>query len=275
MTDASMPTPQESPAEVTPVAPSTPSAARPPFPWERQPGPAPAPEQPTGEQAAPESTEAATPSPTPAPAPPAEDIERLRAQAAQFEELQQAVKREQERLAREAEQTRRQEEFRSRAREIWDIAQRFDTDEERRGYYERHIAALTAETEQHYRQQVEAEREAVRQEQMANLIAGYPDWLKTQFGLDDDDVEELRVLTDPEQMTVAARSMQRMKKRYGELKTIAEQAYANTQAAQLRQTVTSGNISGAPGARELPSSVRSGDRTSRELLAQALGLPRT
>jgi len=274
MPDASTPTPQVSPAtEATaPVAPAPTAAARPPLPWERTPDPTPEREQPTGEQAAPAEPTAATPPPAPEPAVSAEEIERLRQQAAQFDELVQRARQEQERLAREAEETRRQEAFRTRAREIWDIAKRFDTEEEQREYYDRHITALTAEQEQHYRAQVEAEHQRIQQERMADLIAGYPDYLKREFGLDDEDVEELRALDDPNQMTATARAMQRYKTRFGQLKQTVDQAYANTQAAHLRQNVTSGNIAGAPGTRELPSTLRSGEKSSRQVLAEALGM---
>lgn len=276
MTDAHQPVPEaQQPVEQAhaPVAPAPESASRPPLPWER-PAPEPQHAQAEAPQAEPEPEVAATP-PSTEPSTPAydpEEVERLKQQAAQFEELQRAVAEEQARLAREQEAQRREEEFKQRAKEIWDISQRYDTREEQEDYYLRQMAALRAEQEQSLQQQIESERQKLLDERMAQAIAGFPDYLKNEYGLDDAEVEDLRTLTDPQQMTAVAQGYKRMREKYGHLEQIAAQAYANTQAQKAQAAVNPGNLSGAPASSEEIGPVRAGTRESRELLARALGL---
>jgi len=267
--------PQGLPQEQAPSAPAVteqPTASRPPLPWE-VPAPDPQPAHAAGEQA--EPVEPSSPAPSEPSSPPAFDpaeLERLQTQAAQFEQLQQAIAQEQTRLAREAAQQKQDEEFQRRADEIWDVAQRYDTDEERKAYYHRQIASLRAEISQTYQQQVEAERQQIEAERMAQAIAGYPDWLGKEFGLDAADVEDLRQLTDFNAMTATARTMKRMKEKYAELKQIADQAYATTQAQRLGSALNPGSPAGAPVVAEEIKQVRAGTRESHAILAQALGL---
>lgn len=275
MSDVNQPVPEATqPIEqATPAAPPDQTASRPPLPWET-----PAPEsqdaQPVEVQAEPEPVQEETaPSEptTPPPFDPAE-VERLRAQAEQFEELQRRVREEQERLSREQEQQRLDQEFQRRADEIWDIAQRFDTDEERRGYYQQQMTALRAETASFYRQQAEAERAKLEQERMAQAIAGYPDWLGKEFGLDEAEVEELRTLNDFNQMTAVAKGYKRMRDKYGQLEQIAQQARADIHAQKQSQAIAPGGGGGAPVSQEEIKPFRSGTRESRAMLADIFGI---
>lgn len=257
--------------QAPPVASPAPSASRPPLPWER-PAPEPQPAQAEVAQAEPESV-AATPSEpsTPAPFDPAE-IERLNQKAAQFDQLQGLIEQERQRVAREAEQAQRDEEFQRRADQIWDIAQRFDTDEERRGYYHQQIAALRAEISQTYQQQVETERQQLEAERLAQAIAGYPDWLGREFDLDADEVEELRELTDFNAMTLGARSMKRNREKYQKLEKSVQQTHAAVVAQKQQSVLSPGSLSGAPVSAEDVKQVRAGTRESHAILARALGL---
>lgn len=262
--------PQE-PAPSAPAVPESPAASRPPLPWE-VPAPDPSPAHATEQQAEPVVEDSPAPSePSTTPAFDPAQIESLNQKAAQFDQLQQAIAQEQARLAREAEQQRLDEEFRSRAKQIWDISQRFDTDEERENYYLTQINALRAEVSQTYQQQVEAERQQLEAERMAQAIAGYPDWLGKEFGLDAADVEDLRQLNDFNAMTATARTMKRMKEKYAELKTIADQTFAAQQAQRLNPALNPGTLSGAPvTGEEIPKSLRAGTRESRAVLADIL-----
>jgi hypothetical protein len=272
MPDLHAPVPEAANAPVEqapPVATDPIPASRPPLPWEVE---SPAPDQqdaqPVVQQAEPETAVAPTPSePSPTPAYDPQEVERLKAQAAQFEQLQQAVEQEKARLAREAEQQQRDAEFQRRADEIWDIAQRFDSDEERRDYYRKGVAALQAETAQFYRQTVEQERQQLEAERMAQAIAGYPDWLGKEFQLDAADVEDLRQLSDFNQMTATAKSMKRMKERYAEMKASVDQTYAAVTAQKQQAVLSPGAPAGAPTSYETPKSLRSGTRESRQALA--------
>ena len=269
MTDVTQPVPGATPPVEqahAPVAPSDAPASRPPLPWE-QPAPEPQPAQAVAPQAEPETPEAAAPPSEPsAPQYDPEEVERLRTQAAQFEEIQRRVQEEQARLEQEQAAQRRNEEFTQRANDIWDMAQRYDTEDERKDFYNRQMAALRVEQEQSLHSQIETERQQLQAERMAQAIAGYPDYLGKEFGLDEADVEDLRQLNDHNQMTATAESMKRMKEKYADLKQIADQAYATTQAHKLQPAINPGNLSGAPSVEDIKP-MRSGDMASRELLA--------
>lgn len=271
MTDMQQPvTPQaEQPA---PASPFDAPASRSPFPWET-PAPEPQAAQPVEPQAEPETESAEPPADTPeSPQFDPAELERLRQEAAQFKQFQQDIRAEQQRLAREQEAQERSEQFNRRAKEIWDIAHRYDTDEERDRYYNEKMAALRAETEQFYQQQAEAERQQLAEQQKQMLVSGYPDWLGQQFGLDKADIEDLRQFTDPNQMTVVAQSMKRMKQQLAQLRQTTEQAYAAAQATKQSAVLSPGNPTGSPISAEEIKPFRAGDREGRAVLARALGL---
>lgn len=273
MTDVSQPTPEATPPvdqATTPVSSFDAPASRSPFPWEA-PAPDPQAAQPEEQQAEPvaEGDETPTTAPETPQFDPAE-LESLRQKAAQFEQFQKDIRAEQQRLEREAEAKKRSEEFERRATDIWDMSQRFDSEDERRDYYHRQMAALRAETEQFYQSQAEAERAALAEQQKQMLVQGYPDWLGQQFGLDKADIEDLRQFTDPNQMTVVAQSMKRMNAKIAEMRKITDQAYAATQAAKQSAALNPGNPTGAPISHEEIKPFRAGE--NRDLLARALGL---
>lgn len=272
MTDVQQPDTMQ--AEQNATAPSLDApASRSPFPWESTPAPDPQAAQPVEQQAEPVAEETEQPATTPeSPQFDPAELERLRAEAAQFKQFQEDIRAEQQRLAREQEAKERSDQFQQRAREIWDIAHRFDTDEERDRYYSDQMAALRAETDQFYRQQAEAERQQLAEQQKQMLVSGYPDWLGQQFGLDKADIEDLRQFSDPNQMTAVAQSMKRMKEQVAQLKQITEQARADVQATKQTAVLSPGNPTGSPISANEIKPFRAGDKEGRELLANALGL---
>lgn len=275
MPEVNQPVPEATvPVEQAPSgATAAPSASRPPLPWER-PAPDPQPAHAAEVQAEPEAESAPPSDPSPTPAFDPEQIESLNQKAAQFDQLQELIAQEKARAAREAEMAQQDEEFQRRADEIWDIAQRYDTEDERRAYYHRQIRALRAETAQTLQQQLESERQQLEAERMAVALVGYPDHLGKLYDLGKDEIEDLRQFTDPTAMTVTAQAMKRMNERIGSMKQSVDQTYAAVTAQKQQAAIAPGSPSGAPASGELRDKVRSGTRESQSWLAEALGMNR-